>query len=270
MRSLYLVLVAAFVAATHSACPDGQWEVSLLNSGTVYCVGGEPCSGRYTPGQSFGKYFCPQEGQPNVDGTTTLQMQTCCGVMNGNIMGCQRKTDNVQCVGPLPAPYKTPAPTTTTDKTTAPVTTTPTTTTLSPNATTLSPDATTLSPNATTLSPNATTLSPNATTLSPDATTLTPGATTLKPTANPNNIATMNPGGDNTDSSSSGLETKWIVLIAIGAVVLLALIGGLFLFRKKRESPSYLESPAGEEMLTPGPGSAGGGALTPRHNVTLL
>ncbi|KDO28443.1 hypothetical protein SPRG_06681 [Saprolegnia parasitica CBS 223.65] len=244
MRSLYLVLVAAFVAATHSACPDGQWEVSLLNSGTVYCVGGEPCSGRYTPGQSFGKYFCPQEGQPNVDGTTTLQMQTCCGVMNGNIMGCQPKTDNVQCVGPLPAPYKTPAPTTSADTTTSPVTTTPTETTLSPDATTLSPNATTLSPNATTLSPNATTLSPNATTLSPDVTT--------------------------TDSSSSGLETKWIVLIAIGAVVLLALIGGLFLFGKKRESPSYLESPAGEEMLTPGPGSAAGGALTPRHNVTLL
>ncbi|OQR94839.1 hypothetical protein ACHHYP_00869 [Achlya hypogyna] len=265
MRSLFLVFVAALGAVTHGACPDGQWEVSLLGSGTVYCVGGEPCSGRYNPDQTAGKFFCPSKGQPNIDGTASLGYQTCCGLMNGNIMGCVAKTDNIQCVGPLPGPYNPPTPTTG-SVTTAPVTTTPNASTPTPTTSnaTVTPEPTTLSPNATTLSPNATTAP--VTTLSPDATTPTPGATTKSPD---NIVPTMSPGSTSGDSSSGGLATKWTILIIIGCVVAVALLVGLFLFRKKRESPSYLESPAGEEMITPGPDSADG-ALTPRHNVTLL
>ncbi|KAF0683026.1 Aste57867_24879 [Aphanomyces stellatus] len=280
MRVASLVYAAfAAITAVHAQCAPGLQEVSLLGSGTVYCVNGDPCSGYYSGNDNVGKFSCPQQGQPNIDGSQTLKDGTCCGITPGGNLGCIYNKPGAQCKGPLPSPYVppsttatptttsavTPAPTTTSAVTPVPTTTasaTPSVTTLDPSkTTTVAPNAsTTVAPNATTLSPNATTLAPNATTLSPNATTVSPNGTTPNngtvTTQSPDQIGTSapssprptgtlstdkSPNSDNSDSSKIG--TGAIVGIIIGVIALVLLVA-LFVFKKKRSpSESYMPSP---------------------------
>ncbi|CAK4709369.1 hypothetical protein LEN26_019458 [Aphanomyces euteiches] len=308
LTSLVYAAFAALTTVNAQQCGEGQWPVSLLGSGTIYCLDAQPCSGAYRGDDKLDKFSCPSEGQPNIDGTVTLGYSTCCGIVpNSNTLGCVRKTSGAQCKGPEPAPYSpkpTPSSTATPEPTTTSSTPKPTstlepnatttvapnsTTTVAPNATTtLAPNATTLAPNATTLPPNATTtVAPNATTTvapdgnttaAPNGTIVTPGATTQSPN---DAITTAAPNSNNSTSSDTkkdsggGISTGAIIGIVVGALAL-ALIVGVVLFRRKQPPPSYMASPVEGAPMTGGT-TAGAleaaemdEALTPRQHVTLL
>ncbi|KAG9399400.1 hypothetical protein AC1031_011789 [Aphanomyces cochlioides] len=303
LTSLVYAAFAALTTVNAQQCGEGQWPVSLLGSGTIYCLDAQPCSGAYRGDDKLDKFACPSEGQPNIDGTVTLGYSTCCGIVpNSNTLGCVRKTSGAQCKGPEPAPYSpkpTPSSTATPEPTTTSSTPKPTstlepnaTTTVAPNSTTtVAPNATTtLAPNATTLSPNATTtVAPNATTTAapdanttaaPNGTIVSPGATTQSPndaitTAAPNSNNNNTSGSDPTKDSGGGISTGAIIGIIVG-VLALALIVGVVLFRRKQPPPSYMASPVEGAPMTGGT-TAGAleaaemdEALTPRQHVTLL
>ncbi|RQM29382.1 hypothetical protein B5M09_004398 [Aphanomyces astaci] len=81
-----LLLVSAALASVAAQCATDM-QVSVRFTDDIYCVDTAPCSGVYLPS----KTGCPTKGTVSINTKNTLQVDTCCSVIDtSNAVGCAR------------------------------------------------------------------------------------------------------------------------------------------------------------------------------------
>ncbi|ETV71007.1 hypothetical protein H257_13733 [Aphanomyces astaci] len=117
-----LLLVSAALASVAAQCATDM-QVSVRFTDDIYCVDTAPCSGVYLPS----KTGCPTKGTVSINTKNTLQVDTCCSVIDtSNAVGCVIPVaGSTECIG---APNSAPSSTSSAPVTTDPATTTPATT----------------------------------------------------------------------------------------------------------------------------------------------
>lgn len=169
---------------------QGLYGVAVLGKRGVFCLAQQPCAGK--PG-AISRFACPQAGDSDVNGTSTLENGSCCAELSTGIIGCVSLDNaalNPQCL-PSPAWY-------------TPVTGTPRPTRLLEPTPTPAPSTEAPSPTPTQVwTPISLNGDPDAGDPTPSPDTPSPPTVTPTPTPTPSWSPSPNWGSDASSSSGS-------------------------------------------------------------------